>query len=166
MKKFCIAVVCLLFITALPVYSVKMLNTFKWDVPVNVEIVDVSHALQARVKFKDRDFNYPRIAMTVYVSNLYCYEFTKMKIHKSTRKNVSKKSENTGNSYLRPTRYSVKLNTKASEYIKYLFKQYPDDIKLVVHGYGVLNNIVGEFYVNGVNLNNHLIEKGYCIRLR
>ena len=166
MKKIFIiaAILCITF--ALPALALKNISAFKWDVPVDVEITDVSHALQARVKFKDKDPNYPRTRVTVYVSNLNCHEFTRMRIHKSTKENISKRSENYGRSYLRPSNLSVKKDSRAGDYVISLFRQYPDNIKLSIHGYGILNNLVGEFYINGVSLNRHLIEKGYCAYLQ
>ena len=147
----------------LPVCAMKVIdNAFVWDKPVKVRVFDVSHALQARVVFDHEDMRANKVVLTMYVSNLNCHEFSKMRIHKSVKESVSKKSERNGVSYLRPTRYSVRLNRRASDYVKDLFKQYPNDISVVVHGYGILNNIVGEFYVNGVSLSQHLIEKGYC----
>ena len=160
MKKIC--VIFFLFVVSLPACAMKVINPFEWDTPLKVEVMDVTHALQARVKFIDSEHNYSGARITGYTSNLDCHELTRMRKHKGTKQTVSKKSERIGVSYLRPTRYSLKLNDKATDYVKYLFNRYPDKITFSIHGYGIMNNFVGEFYINGTSLNKHLIQKGYC----
>lgn len=150
-------------ISSLPVLAMKMIDTtFVWDKPVKVDVFNVSNAMQAKVIFNNDEMRYRRVLMTVYVSNLNCHEFTKTIEHKSTREQVSKKSDFNGVTYLLPSKYSVKRNSAVTKYVKQLFKQYPNSIYLVVKGYGIRNNIVGEFYIKGKSLNKHLIEKGYC----
>ena len=160
-KSFFVLAFC--FITALPAFALKVINNaFVFDRPMKVDIFDVSNALQMRVKFNNDEMMYRKVLLTVYVSNLNCHEFSKTILRKSTKKQVAKKRDYNGASYLLPSNYSVKRESEPTKYVKQLFKQYPDSIYLVVKGYGIGNNLVGEFYINGVSLNQHLIEKGYC----
>lgn len=160
-KRFIILAFC--FMAALPAFAMKVIDTaFVFDKPVKVDIFDVSNALQARVKFNNNKMMYRKVLLSVYVSNLNCHEFTRTIMRKSTREQIAKKSDYNGVTYLTPSNYSVKRNSEPTKYVKQVFKEYPNSIYLVVKGYGLRNNLVGEFYVNGVSLNKHLIEKGYC----
>ena len=162
MKKLCCLIFVMVIVAALPVCAMKIINPYEFGVPVKVKVLDVSHALQARVLFNDDHRNFANVRITMYVSNLDCHEFTKMRTYKSTQENISKNNDNNGNTYMRPSQYSVKRNSVPTKYIKSLFNQYPESIYVVVHGYGIKNNLVGEFYINNVSLNRHLTEKGYC----
>ena len=167
MKKLCLIFACCI-IAALPVCAMKYANNSIMSKPTKVKVFKVDDALQVKIIFEvpqvqsifsSRSNN---SLVTVYVSNLDCHEYSQTELHKSTLSQAAKSSDYNGVSYLLPAKFAKETNSNASNYVKSLFRQYKKEIYFIAKGYGERNNLVGEFYVNGVSLNKHLIEKGYC----
>lgn len=170
MNKF-VAFMIVFIMIALPVCAMKYTGAdFLGGRAIPVRVFNVSNALQVKVIFnkfviKDPTKLYNDSGegiMTVYVSNLDCHEFSKTVVYKASKEYSSKRNDFNGVSYLQPDKFAKENNSAATKYVKYLFKEYSDNITFLAKGYGLRNNLVGEFYVNGVSLNQHLIEKGYC----
>lgn len=170
MKKF-LSLMVVFIMLVLPVFAMKYTGKdFLGNNPLPVRVYSVSNALQVKVifnKFVKKDptklyQDFGEGLMTVYVSNLDCHEFSKSTVYKATREYNAKSNDYNGVSYLQPDKFSAENNSTATKYVKSLFNEYKDNITFFAKGYGLKNNLVGEFYVNGVNLNQHLIEKGYC----
>ncbi len=147
MNKFLLTV-SLIFVTALPSFAMKVIDTYKWGTHEKVEVKKVFDALTVRI-----DFN--RMRAPVYVSNLDCHEYSKTYTLNSSK----------GATYVLPARLAERVSTKASDYVQSIFEKYPNDIYFAANGYGLYANLVGEFFIGDVSLSEHLIEKGYCTRV-
>lgn len=165
-KNLIILSICML--VAMPAFAIKYASKSMMSTPIPVRIFKVDNALQVKIIFEvpqAESFFFPRgnnSLATVYVSNLDCHEFSQTELLKGTLSQAAKNSDFNGVSYLRPVKLAKETNSNATDYVKSLFRQYRKKISFIAKGYGERNNLVGEFYVNGVNLNQHLIEKGYC----
>ena len=170
MKRFILYVIAF-SMAAIPAFAMQYTNKdFLGAKPIPVKVYSVSDALQVKVIFKKFSKPAPKLLyndageglMTVYVSNLDCHEYSKTVVYKATREYAAKSSDYNGVSYVQPDKFAAETGSAATKYVKSLFKDYDDNISFLAKGYGLRNNLVGEFYVNGVSLNQHLIEKGYC----
>ena len=134
--------------TFLPSFAMKEINPYPWGKHEKIEVKKVFDALEVRV-----DFN--KMRAPVYVSNLDCHEYSRTYTLESSR----------GFKYVRPRRLAERVSTRATDYVSSIFEKYPNDIYFVANGYGLFANLVGEFYIGNVSLSQHLIEKGYCVRV-
>lgn len=138
-----------MFLAVMPACAVKQFDLENNNIKVTIS--DTDSAVVYRVV--------PEKGATtiVQLSNLDCNEYKMKRTYRTSN----------GIRYIKPAGVSWEVvNKKPWTYVNSLINQNRNNIYFKAQGIGLGGVLIGEIYINGVNLAGHLVEKGYCTYIK
>lgn len=147
-KKFLFLFVAMFF-AVMPACAVKEFGA--GSSPFKVTVSDKDSAVLYRIKAEKSALIFAQLA------NLDCNEYKMKRVYRTAN----------GVRYIKPAGASWEIiNKKPSNYVNSLISQNKNNIYFKAQGVGLNGILLGELYINGVNLAEHLVEKGYCTYIK
>ena len=149
MLKKCVFILFVFIMAITPAFAAKNLGGFANE-KIKVRLIDSYGATIYKVELPDNS------STIVYLSNIDCNEYQIQRVYRASN----------GYRYIRPAGTKHLVNNSALNYVSRFVFLRNNNVYFQTLGVGVNGYLVGDLYINNMNLGAHLVEKGYCTYIR